>query len=228
MPKKASTATRPAQTRAESGPLKPRGLRTSSFARRAAVTTQIQGTGDREMADNDEESGGDAEDENMVEMLAMLQEFQKRKATKTSARCAAFQTQKAAMFNEARKKVDDVVRNGAASIEKARATVLELRSQEVSPEAILISLRSLWESQHECVQGLSSSYNAIIEDLAHRRAEQIDEASAMLESQALEREASRKRLLTQARTCIEENIEHQKVATDANKLIKHYKALLRP
>ncbi|OSD08510.1 hypothetical protein PYCCODRAFT_1429570 [Trametes coccinea BRFM310] len=169
----------------------------------------------------------DGDDENMAEMLAMLQEFQKRKASKTSARSVAFQTQKAAMFAEARMRVDDAVRSGIASIEHARTTILDLKAQEVSQEAALISLKALLESQDECVQGLLSTQNGVIEDLAHRRAEQIDEASAMLETQAIEREKSRKRLIASARSSIEENIEQQKVATDASNLIKHFKALIR-
>ncbi|KAI0647403.1 hypothetical protein C8Q79DRAFT_625148 [Trametes meyenii] len=162
----------------------------------------------------------------MVEMLVMLQEFQKRKASKTSARSVAFQNQKDALFADARKRVEKVVCDGYLSIEKARATILDLKAKEVSPERTLTPLKALWESQDECVQGLLHDCNGIIEDLAHRRAQEIDQASAMLEIQAVERERSRRQLIANARTCIEENLENQKVATDAKNLIKHYKALL--
>ncbi|KAI0672870.1 hypothetical protein C8Q78DRAFT_685391 [Trametes maxima] len=162
----------------------------------------------------------------MVEMLVMLKEFQKRKASKTSARSVAFQNQKAMLFADARKRAEKAVREGFSSVEKARATILDLKAQEVSQEGNLASLKVLWESQDECVQGLLRDCCGIVEDLAHRRAEEIDQASAMLELQAAERERSRRRLVENARTCIEENLESQKVATDAKNLIKHYKALL--
>ncbi|KAL7283669.1 hypothetical protein ACG7TL_003105 [Trametes sanguinea] len=200
---------------------KPQILRTSS-QRKTTVTFQ-KSMGEDEEYIEDAVGEDDGDDENMAEMLAMLQEFQKRKASKTSARSVAFQTQKAAVFAEARMRVDDAVRSGIASIEHARTTILDLKAQEVSQEAALISLKALLESQ----DGLLSTQNGVIEDLAHRRAEQIDEASAMLETQAVEREKSRKRLIANARSSIEENTEQQKVATDASNLIKHFKALIR-
>ena len=39
-----------------------------------------------------------------------------RKATKSSARSAAFQREKAALFSAARKRTEDAVRNGVASL----------------------------------------------------------------------------------------------------------------
>ncbi|KAI0362491.1 hypothetical protein OH77DRAFT_1416759 [Trametes cingulata] len=163
----------------------------------------------------------------MAEMLTMLQEFQKRKATKTSARSAAFQHAKAALFGDARKRAEHAVRDGTSAIEKARTTIIDLKAKESSQEGILTSLKALWECQDECVQDLLGTLNGVVEDLAHRRAAQINETSAMLEAQVVAREESRKRLLAQASTYIEENIENQRIATDANDLLKHYKALLR-
>ncbi|CDO73613.1 hypothetical protein BN946_scf185014.g83 [Trametes cinnabarina] len=207
------------------GPTAPR--RTSSLPRRPAVTFYKATGDDDNIDDNEGEDGEDEVDEqNVVEMLAMLQEFQKRKASKTSVRSAAFQSHKGVIFADARKRASDAVRDGATSIEKARATILDLKAQEISQEAALISLKALLECQDECVHGLLSSCNGVIEDLAHRRAEHINEASAM-QSQVTEREESRKRLVAHARNSIEDNIEHQKVATDANALIKHFKALIR-
>ncbi|KAH9852691.1 hypothetical protein C2E23DRAFT_885445 [Lenzites betulinus] len=163
----------------------------------------------------------------MVEMLAMLQEIQKRKASKTSVRTAAFQNQKTALFSDARKRVDKAVRQGTSAIDEAHAMILDLKAKEVHQEGTLASLKALWGSQDDCVQGLLHNLGGMIEQLSHKRAEQINEASATLEAHITERENSRKRLLAQASVCIEENIENQKIATDANALIKHYKALLR-
>ncbi|KAI0333591.1 hypothetical protein GY45DRAFT_1244518 [Cubamyces sp. BRFM 1775] len=115
----------------------------------------------------------------MAEMLAMLQEFQKRKASKTSARSIAFQNQKNALFTNARKNAEKAIRSGTAAIEQARTTILDFKLQEVSQEGTLVSLKALLESQEDCVQGLLDNLNGVIEDLSHRRAKQIDEASAM-------------------------------------------------
>ncbi|KAI9065375.1 hypothetical protein FKP32DRAFT_485507 [Trametes sanguinea] len=226
MPRKGPAVARQAQGYAPSGSQsKPQAARIPS--QRKTVLTFSRSVGEDEEYIEDAVAEDDGEDENMVDMLAMLQEFQKRKASKASARSVAFQNQKATMFADARKRVDEIVRSGIASVENARATILDLKAQEVSQEAALISLKAFLESQDDCVQGLLSTFNGVIEDLAHRRAGQIDEASAMLESQAVERDKSRKRLIASARSSIEENIEQQKVATDANNLIKHFKALIR-
>ncbi|KAI0664725.1 hypothetical protein C8Q70DRAFT_8892 [Cubamyces menziesii] len=163
----------------------------------------------------------EGEDDNMAEMLAMLQEFQKRKASKTSARSIAFQNQKSALFGVARENAKRAIRDGAAAIEQARATISEFKAQEVSQEGTLVSLKALFESQDDCVHSLLDNLNGVIEDLSHRRAKQIDEASAMLEAQALERERSRKRLVERARKNIEENLEHQKQSPHSFPNIDH-------
>lgn len=78
--------------------------------------------------------------------------------------------------------------------------MLDLKAKEVSQEAALTSLKVLWDNQEvcaymalrnilnilskDCVQDILSNFNGIIEDLAHRRAEQINEASAMCMSSA--------------------------------------------
>ncbi|RPD66477.1 hypothetical protein L226DRAFT_566906 [Lentinus tigrinus ALCF2SS1-7] len=162
----------------------------------------------------------------MAEMFTMLQELQKRKASKSSARSAAFQSDKAALFAAARKRAEGAVRNGTMSIEKARATVAELRAQEVPHEATLSKLQALWQSHDETLQGLFGHLTGVIEDLSHRRAAQINESSSMLESQPAAREKSRKKLCAFAHSRISENMESQKVAADASALMKHYKALL--
>ncbi|KAI0723894.1 hypothetical protein C8T65DRAFT_91397 [Cerioporus squamosus] len=152
--------------------------------------------------------------------------FTERKASKSSARSAAFQNEKAALFAAARKRAEGAVRTGTTSIEKARTTVAELKAQEASPEAILSKLRALRESHDETVEGLLGHLTGVIEDLSHRRAAQTNESSATLESHPLAREKSRKRLCTFARSQMAQNIENQKLAADASALMKHYKSLL--
>ncbi|KAI0780586.1 hypothetical protein BD413DRAFT_6231 [Trametes elegans] len=194
---------------------------------RTSIRPQDQDEDEIEDIEEDASGDGEGEDESMMEMLSVLQEFQKRKASKSSARSVAFQNQKTMLFAEARKKVEQTLRDGTAAIDQARSTIAHLQSREVSQEGTLGALKGLWIGQDNCVQVVLGDCNKIIEDLAHRRAEQINESSAMLEAHMVERENSRRRLLAHARVCIEENIENQKIITDANSLMKHYKALLR-
>ncbi|KAI0934769.1 hypothetical protein AcW1_006190 [Taiwanofungus camphoratus] len=162
----------------------------------------------------------------MMEMLSILQEFQKRKATKTSTRSAAFQSKKNILFAEARRNVDAVVRDGVTFIEQCKAKVIELKAQEVSEDRHFKDLALLWKNHDESVRSLLGLYPSLTEDLSHRRADQINEASVMLEAHAAERQNSRRKLVRNAKAKMDDNLENQKIATDAHALIKHYKALL--
>ncbi|KAH9930749.1 uncharacterized protein B0H18DRAFT_134323 [Fomitopsis serialis] len=178
---------------------------------------------DEILNDEDEQEG----DENgMLEMLSMLQELQKRKASKSSTRSVAFQTKKSALFTDVRATVDTIVRDGAAYIDQCKTRLVELKAQEVSQEKNLQSLSALRKNQEDTVRNLLKTYPTLIEDLSHRRSAQINEASALLEGHAQERQESRKRLIQLAKARADEILERQKLATDASALIKHYKALL--
>ncbi|PIL24300.1 hypothetical protein GSI_14053 [Ganoderma sinense ZZ0214-1] len=198
--------------------------RSSSSARQVGGTLQKQ---EQDMEVDGEDAAGEDDDDtdSMMEMLAVLQEFQKRKASKSSARSVAFQKEKDALFATARKKAEDTSCQLPDS-DKARVLVSELKAKEFSQEGALNELKILLGSQDECVQNLLGHLNGLIEDLSHRRAAQINEASAMLEAQAAAREKSRKRLCGLANARMTENMENQKIAADATALIKHYKSLL--
>ncbi|KAI0748497.1 hypothetical protein C8Q80DRAFT_1172159 [Daedaleopsis nitida] len=215
MPKKGANASRSSHPAVGIPPhMKSHLPRTSSSAPRKPVVTFQKSERDEDIMDVDDEEGGDeddAEDESMVEMLTILQELQKRKATKSSARSAVFQKDKAALFAAARHRAEKAVRNGTASIDKARATVADLKAKEVSQEATLRKLKVLWEGHEECVQGLLGHLTGVVEDLSHRRASRIDESSASLEAQSIARGKSRKRLCTMAKLRMAENMENQKV-----------------
>ncbi|KAI0345276.1 hypothetical protein BDW22DRAFT_1354184 [Trametopsis cervina] len=79
----------------------------------------------------------------------------------------------------------------------------------------------------EAVGAILAQYPPIFEDISPRRAETINDTSAMLESHSAERHQSRRRLIRNAKVRIEEDYENQRIATDASALIKHYKAMLR-
>ncbi|KZT09610.1 uncharacterized protein LAESUDRAFT_512954 [Laetiporus sulphureus 93-53] len=163
----------------------------------------------------------------MLEMLSMLQQIQKHKASKTSSHSnTAFQNEKTALFSGARKEVETIVHDGVTYIDQCKARIAELRAQETSQDDHFKDLSLLWKNHDECIRGLLGTYPSLIENLSHRRAEYINDASAMLEAHAVGRQRSRRRLVMNARARMDENIENQKLATDATALIKHYKALL--
>ncbi|EPS96821.1 hypothetical protein FOMPIDRAFT_45552 [Fomitopsis schrenkii] len=115
-------------------------------------------------------------DSGMLEMLSMLKELQKKKASKSSSRSVAFQTKKTALFTDARATVDTTVREGAAYMH-CKASLVALKAQEVSQDRHLQELSALWKHQDETVNNLLGMYPTLIEDLSHRRSAQINEAS---------------------------------------------------
>ncbi|EKM55296.1 uncharacterized protein PHACADRAFT_94955 [Phanerochaete carnosa HHB-10118-sp] len=114
----------------------------------------------------------------MLEMLAVLQQFQKRKSGKTSARSAAFHAKKDALFAEARKNAENAVKEGVAYIEQYRAKIAELRAREVSQDARLKDM-SLFSSREDAMRAVLAAFPPLLDDLSHRRAEAINETSEM-------------------------------------------------
>ncbi|KAJ3536925.1 hypothetical protein NM688_g6769 [Phlebia brevispora] len=165
------------------------------------------------------------EDDGMLEMLSILKEFQKRKATKGSTSSTVFETKKNSLFAAARKNADIAVKDGVTYIEQYKVKIAELKAQEVSQQQHLANL-SLLAGREEAVQALLDVFAPLLEDLSYRRADAINESSAMLEAHSVQRQRSRMKLVKQAKSRIDEDLEAQRVATDATALVKHYKALL--
>ncbi|GJE87095.1 hypothetical protein PsYK624_031780 [Phanerochaete sordida] len=165
------------------------------------------------------------EDREMLEMVAVLKQFQKRKTTKHTARSAAFLAKKDALFAEARRNAENAVKEGVAYIEQYRAKIADLRAREVSHDACLKDM-SLFSDREAAIKAVLAAFPPLLDDLSHRRAEAINGTSEMLEAHSAERHQSRRRLIKQAKARIDEEQENQRVATDASALIKHYKALL--
>ncbi|KAK7693982.1 hypothetical protein QCA50_003557 [Cerrena zonata] len=171
-----------------------------------------------------EDSGGD---EQMLEMITLLKDFQKRKASVSSARNAAFQSKKNALYEDARKNAQSVVTEGVAYVDQFKTRIAEMKANELSKEQHVKQLSSIMKSLDEPLKEALRVYKGLFEDLSRCRAHEINETSAMLEAHVLERQYSRRRMIKHAKARMDDGLEQQKLATDASNLIKHYKALLR-
>ncbi|KAF9819753.1 hypothetical protein IEO21_01844 [Rhodonia placenta] len=174
MPRKPNATNATASTKLTSRQKTRAHVAFQSIDSKAGLEDEIEDDTDDVVINGDDENG-------MMEMLTMLQEFQKRKASKTFSRATVFHNKKNALFTDARKNVDAVVRDGMAYIDQCLAKISELKAQETSQENNFKDLSRLWENHEEIIQNLLGTYPTIIEDLSHRRAEQINEASAMCE-----------------------------------------------
>ncbi|KAJ6573634.1 hypothetical protein B0H10DRAFT_1964002 [Mycena sp. CBHHK59/15] len=140
---------------------------------------------DTENDDLDMDGGDDSAD--MLNQI--LAEYKKRESKKVSARSAAFQTQKKALYAAARKAAKDLARDGTACLEEGKAKLTELKREEVSADKYSKDVVPLWHSLEvahfstmDSVQALLSINPTGIEDLFPRRSHAINAASEMLRS----------------------------------------------
>jgi len=167
----------------------------------------------------------DVEEDNMAEMISGEPLVLERKASKTSTRSLAFH-KKANLFAGARKNAETILSDGITYIEQYKAILAEMRAQEISKDQQLSEISLLSRGQDDSFRAVMSLFPPLFDDLSHRRAAAINDASVMLESHSSGRQCSRRRLILHAKTRLEDGLEQQRLATDATALIKHYKALL--
>jgi len=159
-------------------------------------------------------------------VLSLMKEFQKQKAKNASTRSAALQSQKNALFSTARKNAKELVRATNLHVDEALARIIEMKNEEVPYQKCLKDALPLWGTHDETVASVLAVYPPLIDDLFPRRVETINAASYMLENNPVEREKARKKLMKDAYAQLNQNLENERIATDATTLIKHYKALM--
>ncbi|KIP12349.1 hypothetical protein PHLGIDRAFT_98327 [Phlebiopsis gigantea 11061_1 CR5-6] len=132
-----------------------------------------------DVSDN-ENAFDEAEDDqdSMLEMIALVKQFQKRKTTKNSAKSAAFEAKKDALYTEARKNAANAIKEGIAYIEQYKLKISELKAREISQDHYLKGL-SLFQTREEAMAAVLAAFPPLLDDLCHRRAEAINETSAM-------------------------------------------------
>ncbi|KAJ6531302.1 hypothetical protein B0H19DRAFT_1242403 [Mycena capillaripes] len=176
---------------------------------------------------DDEEMDIDGGSEDSVEMLnRFLTEYKKREAKKVSARSAAFQTQKKALYAAARKAAKDLARDGTACLEEGKAKILALKAEEVPADKYSQNVVPLWHGVEDSVRALLSIYPTGIEDLFPRRSNAINAASEMLRLNRSTRSDALAECEETANNQLYQSKLDEMNAADASRLIKHYKNLL--
>ncbi|KAG7448128.1 uncharacterized protein BT62DRAFT_992994 [Guyanagaster necrorhizus] len=176
----------------------------------------------RQEDDNIENSDDDAKT-----MAKFLQEYKKQRAKKNSARSVAFDGQKKALYASARKTAEEISRDGIAYLEEMKAQVMNMKQQEISYEKYTNGLSQLGEDSNEALIKLLAIYPLVKEDLFVRRRQALEIAGKMLKSNPSKKEQALQQFLRNAHGQVEKSRQNEKLATDASKLIKHYKDLLR-
>ncbi|KAF7338005.1 hypothetical protein MVEN_02024400 [Mycena venus] len=175
----------------------------------------------------DEDVDMDDGSEDSAEMLnRFLTEYKKREAKKASARSAAFETQKKALYAAARKAAKDLARDGTACLEEGKAKILALKSEEVKANKHSDDIVPLWHGVEDSVRALLALYPPGVEDLFPRRSNAINAASEMLRANPSTRADALAECIETADAQLHRSKEDEENAADASRLIKYYKNLL--
>ncbi|TRM58569.1 hypothetical protein BD626DRAFT_158238 [Schizophyllum amplum] len=197
-------------------------------SRTPAAAVQFANDSDDEIkAGSDDDDQSDNDDDNADDLRSLFEALQKRQQKKASARTAAFQNQKKALYNTGRKNVQDLVRESTELADTMRASVTELEAQEISYAQQKSHFATLLEAMEQEVNGVLVSSPKAIEELAARRAATINTCSLLVEQRPAQREKALQSFLVKARDQVESSRAEQKSATDAKALIKQYKNILR-
>nr|GAT49384.1 predicted protein [Mycena chlorophos] len=179
---------------------------------------------DEHVMEDEDEVGGS---EDSAEMLnRFLAEYKKKEAKKASARSAAFQNQKKALYASARKTSQDISREGIASLEAGRAKIQALRREELAADKFSKDIVPLWQNIEDVTENLLALYPQGPQDIFPRRAKAINSASEMLTEIPGERKKMLHDSLEAANNQMYQSQLDEKNARDASALIKRYKALL--
>ncbi|CAK5277558.1 unnamed protein product [Mycena citricolor] len=180
---------------------------------------------DDDIAEDDDMDVEGSEDS--TEMInRFLAEYNKRQAKKSSARSAAFQTQKKNLYTAARKASKELARDGTACLEEGKAKLLALKQEEVTADQYSKDVIPSWHRVEDSVKELLSVYPAGLEDLFPRRSDAVNAASEMIETNSARRADALAECVEAADAQLYQSKLDEKNAADASRLIKHYKTLL--
>ncbi|KAF8823792.1 uncharacterized protein C8R40DRAFT_1099079 [Lentinula edodes] len=166
------------------------------------------------------------ESDDGLELGKFMQELQKRQAKKTTLLSTAFDNQKKATYDSARKQAKETSQEGLGYLEDLRVMLLELKKDEIPFKKYSHEVDPLWKNRETSLASLYDLYPSVVDDLFVRRAQVIDDASGMIRINPSKREKALRSFLENARREVDRSRQKEIEATDASKLIKHYKALL--
>jgi len=189
------------------------------------IETRVEDS-DIELVDYFGSDRSEDDNENSAEAFKIIHEHKKRQAKKVNLRSVTFLANKNAIYIQGRSISKDIVKNGIAHLETARAAITALKNEEIFSDKYIKDYMPLRVAQGESFDRLITLYPALLEELGPQRSKQIDAASNMLHCNGPRRQEALKQFSKNARAHVEQARQTEKNATDATALIKHYKDLL--
>ncbi|KAF8913518.1 hypothetical protein CPB85DRAFT_553520 [Mucidula mucida] len=135
------------------------------------------------------------------------------RAKKLSARSAALENQKKALYVSGRKMAEEMSKNGTTYLQGLKSNIFALRQQELSFEDASKDLDALEAASDESIQAVLQIYPPIIEDLFQRRADSIEAASAMIQGNQARRKQGLDEFLRNAHAQVEQSRNNERVGT---------------
>ncbi|CAA7271518.1 unnamed protein product [Cyclocybe aegerita] len=206
-----------------------------TMARSPLISKNQRKTTRQKAAENKEDvvlTNADSQDELMSE-----EEPQKRdkaaqrnlgkQAKKQDTRSTEFQTRKKALYSDARKNAQEIVKAGVSALEDIFVKIDARRAQEIGFEKYFMDAQLPSNAQQTSFDELEALYPSFLQELGSRRAKTMDDAHAMVRSNPDRRRSALNTFSKSARIQLEESKRKEKIAVDADALIKHVKGLLR-
>ncbi|KZS90020.1 hypothetical protein SISNIDRAFT_217316 [Sistotremastrum niveocremeum HHB9708] len=160
-------------------------------------------------------------------MLSLLQEFQKQKSAKSVSHASALTNKKATLFSQAQAQAQAMRDEGLSYLEQSLATISGLKAQQSSPDTWMADIVHLFSSRVATVEGVLHQNKPFQVDVFDPEQQVIDAGYERLTNHGLQRGATRKTLSKTAKRELAISIEQQKLATEANELIKNLKKLVQ-
>ncbi|KAJ3878858.1 hypothetical protein F5051DRAFT_327040, partial [Lentinula edodes] len=122
-----------------------------------------------------------------------------RQAKKTTLLSTAFDNQKKATYDSARKQAKETSQEGLGYLEDLRVMLLELKKDEIPFKKYSHEVDPLWKNRETSLASLYDLYPSVVDDLFVRRAQVIDDASGMIRINPSKREKALRSFLENAR-----------------------------
>ncbi|KAJ3513746.1 hypothetical protein NLJ89_g2775 [Agrocybe chaxingu] len=168
-----------------------------------------------------------SEDEEPQKRDKTAQKTLGKQPTKQNIRSTEFQTRKKALYSDARKNAQEIVKAGVSALEDIFVKIDTRRAQEIEFEKYFMDTQLPSDAQQTSFDELEGLYPLFLQELGTRRARTMNDAHAMVKNNPDQRRSALNSFSRSARIQLEESKRKEKIAVDADALLKHVKGLLR-
>ncbi|KAH7923476.1 hypothetical protein BV22DRAFT_1036259 [Leucogyrophana mollusca] len=130
------------------------------------------------------------------------------------------------LYAQAREDASKFTQDANAYADQIQDSIDKIKDQRATHVRILASVQKCHEGNDELFESLFSGYPSLLEDTVRWRIREGESANKAVRSHATELHKSRMKLITNAKSYLDEGREKQRLAMDVSAFIKHYKALI--